>query len=109
MRGIKGGVWVIGGVSFVVMMIGAALTMPVVKAENNSSIDGVNISIPVACTMVGTVTSAHTTSTIGGTQVSDIGTTKINTVCNDKNGYLLYSTTLFYFVARLLCLLVQDI
>ena len=91
MRGMKKGVWVIGGASFVVMMIGAALTMPVVKAENNSSIDGVNISIPVACTMVGTVTSAHTTSTIGGTQVSDIGTTKINTVCNDKNGYLVYA------------------
>lgn len=91
MRGMKEGVWVIGGASFVMMIIGAIFTAPVVRAESNSAIDGVNISIPVACTMVGTVTSAHTTSTIGGTQVSDIGTTKINTVCNDKNGYLVYA------------------
>lgn len=89
MRGIKEGVWAIGGASFV-MMIGAIFAAPAVRAESNSAIDGVNISIPVACTMVGTVTSAHTASTIGGTQVSDIGTTKINTVCNDKNGYLVY-------------------
>lgn len=66
-------------------------TIPYSLAAPNAATDNVSISIPVACTMSGTVVSPHAVSTIGGMLEEDIGTTKINTACNDKNGYVVYA------------------
>ena len=94
---LRRGCWTVGGMALTVVVIGMVLATPRVQAENNSAVDGVSVNIPVACTMVGDVTSPHTTSTIGGTETTidpngiGIGTTVINTVCNDKNGYLVYA------------------
>ena len=81
-----------------VVMIGVVLATPGVGARDNYnySSDSVSINIPVACTMIGTVTKTHTDSMVGGTETRivdgvGLGTTEIDTVCNDKNGYLVYA------------------
>ena len=80
----------------VTVFAGAVLSVPRVVAESNSSTDSVSVNIPVACTMIGTLTKPHTASVIGGTETQldangmGIGTTTVNTICNDKNGYLVY-------------------
>lgn len=77
-------------VVFIVLIL-FVFTMPYSLAAPNAVTDNVSISIPVACTMSGTVVSPHAASTIGGILEEDIGTTKINTACNDKNGYVVYA------------------
>ena len=72
-------------------MIDADVAMPSTKSMNNSSLDNVSVFIPVSCTMIGTVTSAHSTTMVSGQRIENIGTTKINTACNDKNGYVVYA------------------
>ena len=89
---LRRGCWTIGGMTLAVVMIGAALTVPVARAEENSNTDKVNVNIPVACTMSGVLNSAHSTSIISGTQsVTGIGETEIDTICNDKDGYIIYA------------------
>ena len=72
---------------------GVVLSVPETRAVDNHNYtsDNVSVNIPVACTMVGTPTSAHTASITGGTRVPDIGITTVNTVCNDRNGYIVYA------------------
>ena len=96
-RGTNKWLFAIAVLTGVTVLFGVMLSRPKVAAESNSSTDSVNINIPVACTMVGTLTKPHVVSMIGGTETQldangmGIGTTTINTVCNDKNGYLVYA------------------
>ncbi len=57
----------------------------------NSSADNITINLPTSCTLSGNATSEHTTSMVSGQRKEDIGTTEINTICNDKNGYVVYA------------------
>ena len=92
MRGIKGGVWVIGGVSFVVMMIGAALATPRVLADTASGTDDITLTLDVACTVSSTVTIPHDAPDMHvGQHKVDIGNTDISLFCNDNNGYSVYA------------------
>ena len=60
------------------------------SAANNSS-DKLSLNIPISCTMSSSGSDSHTTSMISGQRKENIGTTNINTVCNDKNGYAIYA------------------
>ena len=90
---LRRGCWTVGGMTLTVVVIGMVLATPRVQAVDNYNYayDSVSVNIPVACTMVGTVTKAHTASIVGGTRVPNIGTTEVNTVCNDKDGYIVYA------------------
>ena len=67
----------------------AALTLPGVKAEG--TVDIIEITVPVACSMTGTVSVAHTESILNGHVEENIGTTNIKVVCNDNSGYAVYA------------------
>ena len=92
MRGMKKGVWVIGGASFVVMMIGAALATPRVLADTASGTDDITLTLDVACTVSSTVTIPHDAPDMHvGQHKVDIGNTDISLFCNDNNGYSVYA------------------
>ncbi|MBR0467319.1 hypothetical protein IJJ53_00165, partial [Candidatus Saccharibacteria bacterium] len=65
------------------------LTLP--RSSANSSSDSIRISLPTSCTLSGNVTAEHAASMVSGQELKDIGTTEINTICNDKDGYLVYA------------------
>ena len=92
MRGMKEGVWAIGGASFVVMMIGAALVTPRVLADTASGTDDITLTLDVACTVSSTVTIPHDAPDMHvGQHKVDIGNTDISLFCNDNNGYSVYA------------------
>ena len=77
------------GLLFLTLCSGTILASHVVSADD--IIDDVAISIPVACTMTGTVDTPHTANVESGTYVADIGTTTLKAVCNDANGFSIYA------------------
>lgn len=66
------------------------LSLPHSSADNSSA-DNLTISVPSSCTLNATINSEHSTSTIGGTYIEDIGTTTLKTICNDANGFSIYT------------------
>ena len=66
------------------------LSLPHSSAESSSS-DNIRINLPTSCTLSGNVTAEHAASMVSGQELRDIGTTEINTICNDKDGYLVYA------------------
>ena len=77
------------GLLFLTLCSGFVLASHVVSADD--IIDDVAISIPVACTMTGTINTPHTANVESGTYVADIGTTTLKAVCNDANGFSIYA------------------
>lgn len=61
------------------------------SSAENSSADNIRINLPTSCTLSGNVTTEHTASMVSGQELRNIGTTEINTICNDKDGYLVYA------------------
>ena len=55
-----------------------------------SSVDA-SVTVGTACTFTGTITSPHTATIANGINSTDIGTTILNTKCNDSGGYALYA------------------
>lgn len=79
-------------VSFPFLLIsGFALSLSHSSAVNNSSTDSVSINLPISCTLSASGSSSHNTSMVSGQLKEDIGLTEINTLCNDKNGYVIYA------------------
>ncbi|MBR2741781.1 hypothetical protein IKD98_03475 [Candidatus Saccharibacteria bacterium] len=79
----------LGGLVLSAILSGAVLASTTVSADD--VIDDVAISIPVACTMTGTINTPHTANVESGTYVADIGTTTLKAVCNDANGFSIYA------------------
>ena len=80
---------VLFNLSFII--VAALLLSTPHSSADTSSVDGLTISIPSSCTLTSTVNTAHSASTIGGTYMSGIGTTTLKTVCNDSNGFVIYT------------------
>ena len=55
------------------------------------TVDKVNISVPVSCSLSGTGMTSHTATIENGRYVSDIGTTTLKAFCNDNNGFAIYA------------------
>ena len=73
------------------LISGFALSLSHSSAVNNSSTDSVSINLPISCTLSASGSSSHNTSMVSGQLKEDIGLTEINTLCNDKNGYVIYA------------------
>ena len=80
---------VLFGVTF---MSGVVLGSGVVFADNDSVVDDVNIVVPTACTLAGTLNTAHNATINPGTYQADIGTTTLKALCNDSAGFAIYAT-----------------
>ena len=59
--------------------------------DTNTSQDNVSVNVPVSCTMNGTGMSSHTASIPNGTYQADIGTTTLQSFCNDSQGFAIYA------------------
>ena len=66
------------------------LTSNPVSADD-SVISDVSISVPVSCSVTGTLDTDHTATVNNGTYQEDIGTTTFKVVCNDNSGYSIYA------------------
>ena len=67
-------------------------------ADNDTAVDEVEITVPVACTMTGTINTNHTATLTPGTYsgtstdyANGIGKTTLTTFCNDNNGFSIYA------------------
>lgn len=90
-----------GGLVGITTCTGLVLTSVTTFADNDSATDEVNITVPVACTMTGTITTGqeHTATLQPGTYSgasgsgyeNGIGKTTLATHCNDYNGFSIYA------------------
>ena len=87
------------GLVMLTLMAGIVLMSEVVRADDDSVIDQVNITVPVACTMSGSGMNSHT-ATLQNSQYSGdsgsgyengIGKTTLTVFCNDYNGFSVYA------------------
>lgn len=78
-------------VSLPILAVSALVLSSFRSSAMNSSADSVRINLPTSCTLSGNVTAEHTASMVSGQELRDIGTTEINTICNDKDGYIVYA------------------
>lgn len=67
------------------------LSSSLVSANDDSVIDDINITVPSACTMIGTGMNSHNATINNGTYATDIGTTTIKAFCNDSDGFAIYA------------------
>ena len=65
----------------------------VLAADNVNSVDKVRITVPISCSVIGTIASGgeHTATMMNSQYLSNIGTTTFKTYCNDNNGYSIYA------------------
>ncbi len=77
--------------TFLLVISGVILYLPHSSAVNNSSADYVSINLPPSCTLSATGNNSHITSMVSGQLKEGIGLTEINTLCNDKDGYIVYA------------------
>ncbi len=68
----------------------ALLTNPATHAEESSA-DELSVTVSTSCTLYGTIDTPHTATIAPGIYTEDIGQTTIKAVCNDINGFSLYS------------------
>ncbi len=82
------------------LVLGTILSSIKVSADTNDTVvDEVNVTVPVACTMNGVVNTAHTATLMNGTYSATtgsdyengIGKTTLTTYCNDYNGFSIYA------------------
>ena len=59
--------------------------------DNDTVVDDVSITIPMACTLSGVGMNTHNATINNGTYASDIGTTTIKAFCNDNEGFAIYA------------------
>ena len=77
------------GLASVTVLTGAFLLANKTHAED--VVDEVNITVPVSCSMSGIDMDSHTAEIANGTSNSAIGETTINALCNDANGFAIYT------------------
>ena len=57
----------------------------------NSVVDDVTVTVPASCTMSSTVNNNHTATVEVGSYVDDIGETTFKVICNDSEGFSVYT------------------
>lgn len=73
----------------VTIITGALLNS--IKVDAVSTLAQATVNVEEACTMNSTITTPHTATIPNGTYQADIGTTTINVICNDSQGYAIYA------------------
>ena len=84
------------GLASIIAILGVCLVIVCLidadaSATSNSSEDNVAITIPVACTLVSSGNTSHSTSIVNGTYEAGIGTTTFKVTCNDNQGFAIYA------------------
>ena len=72
------------------LISGGILTSTMASADD-SVVDEVSITVPMACTMSGTGQDSHNANINNGTYTPDIGTTTMHVFCNDNEGFAIYA------------------
>ena len=70
---------------------GFILSSTTTHAEDDSAVDNVAITVPVACSLTPTLDSAHTATISPNTREESIGLTTLKAVCNDSSGFSIYA------------------
>ncbi|MBQ3353211.1 hypothetical protein IJG89_02630, partial [Candidatus Saccharibacteria bacterium] len=78
------------GLASLTVFSGAILSAPFSFADD-SVVDDVSLTVPVACTMSGTGMNSHNATINPGTTNSAVGTTTLKVLCNDLNGFAVYA------------------
>ncbi len=66
------------------------LSLPHTFAGNSNS-DNVSFEIPSSCTLNATLDADHVATVVSGQHISDVGTTTLKALCNDNNGFSIYT------------------
>jgi len=74
----------------VTLLSGAVLSSSISHADVEEQADA-TITVSSACTMFRESTIPHVASGITSTYHEDVGTTRLKTICNDKDGYAIYA------------------
>ena len=76
--------------SSLTLFSGALLSSPISFADD-TVVDDVTITVPVACTLSGTGMTTHNATITNGTYQANIGTTTLKAFCNDSEGFAIYA------------------
>ena len=66
------------------------LSLPRTFADNSNS-DNVSFEIPSSCTLNATLNADHAATVVSGQYINDVGTTTLKALCNDSNGFSIYT------------------
>ena len=78
-----------GVLAGVTAVIGGILGGKNISAESATA--NATVTVGSACTMTATVDPAHTAEVPAGSTKTNIGSTTLNTICNDAGGYAIYA------------------
>ena len=73
------------------IFISAIVLSSLHSSATNSGSDSVTLTLSTSCTLSSSVITPHHASLNGGQYEEGIGDTRINTYCNDNNGYSIYA------------------
>ena len=76
---------------FAFTFISGSILISSFSFADDTAIDDISITVPVACTMSGTGMNSHNATINPGTTNSAVGTTTLNVLCNDLNGFAVYA------------------
>ena len=77
----------------VIALVGVTMACGAVLSSAQSMAESATASVTVgsACTLTATVNTAHSAEILAGTSRQDIGSTTLNTICNDSGGFAIYA------------------
>ena len=73
------------------VIVSAIILSSLHSSATNSGSDSVTLTLSTSCTLSSSVITPHNASLNGGQYEEGIGDTRINTYCNDNNGYSIYA------------------
>ena len=72
-------------------VLSGAFLMSSYSHADDSTVDNINITVPVSCSLEGTGMTSHNANMMNGTYQNNIGTTTMKAFCNDNNGFSIYA------------------
>lgn len=85
--------YILAAICFMIYTTQQSYTFAEGESDLGYDLASINTSVTVgtACTLTGTISSPHTDNISNGVYSDNIGTTVLNTTCNDSGGYALYA------------------
>ena len=72
-------------------ILSGAFLMSSYSFADDSTVDNINITVPVSCSLEGTGMTSHNANMMNGTYQNNIGTTTMKAYCNDSEGFAIYA------------------
>ena len=75
------------------LLVGITALSGILLSSSRSSAESATATVTVgsACTLTATVNTAHSAEIPAGSNQTDIGSTTLNTICNDSGGFAIYA------------------